>query len=226
MRLEQEAIFANAGQAVHVAFLVMGQEPSGDAPFRKALIRAMESIRLDNEEQREWLEQLRGAGSGLVNFSGLRGEEIRAQCAMITQAVRTKLPDAERWVLQAKYGQVEYEDIDLGDKQLPPTEQPRVQRRYAFSPERIAAIKGLSDWFAPMFPRMNPLAIDFMLGRMYARHKKIEISSRDLATQFGGNYKQYLRATSKMKAHLTQLEALAVARLEPLFVENGVCCKN
>lgn len=225
MGLEQQGIFENAGQAVHVAFLIMAQEPAGDAPFRKALIRAMESIRLD-DVQRGWLEQLRGTASGSVNFDGLRGTEIRAQCAMITQAVRTKLPVMERWVLEAKYGQVEFEDIDLGDKQLPATEQPRLQRRYAFNAERIAAIRGLSDWLAPLMPKVNRMAIDFMLGRLFANHKRIEISCRELATQFGGNHTTYVRATAKMKEHLRQLEMQAVARLEPLFMKNGVCCKN
>ena len=52
VKFENEAIFESAGQAVHVAYLIMGQEPSGDAPFRKALIRAMESIQLGSDEQR------------------------------------------------------------------------------------------------------------------------------------------------------------------------------
>ena len=224
--IDQVAIFQNVGQAVHVAFLIMGQEPAGDAPFRKALIRAMESIRLDSDVQREWLDQLRGTASGMVNFGGLRGTEIRAQCAMITQAVRTKLPEIERWVLEAKYGQVEFEDIDLGDKQLPATERPRLQRRYAFNAERIAAIHGLSDWLAPLVPNVNRFAIDFMLGQIYANHKRIEISTRDLAAQFGGSHMIYFRASGKIKHHLRQLEAQAIARLEPLFVENGVCCRN
>ena len=161
-----------------------------------------------------------------MNFAGLRGTEIRAQCAMITQAVRTKLPEIERWVLEAKYGQVEYEDINLGDAQLPPTERPRLQRRYAFSAERIAAIKGLSDWLAPLLPAIKPLAIDFMLGRLYANHKRVEISSRDLAGQFGGNQMAYVRGDAKMKYHLRQLEEQALSRLEPLFVQNGVCFRN
>jgi len=223
--IEQGAIFQSAGQAVHVAFLIMGQEPAGDAPFRKALIRAMESIQLDGQ-QRDWLDQLRGASGGSVNFAGLQGAEIRAQCAMITQAVRTKLPAMERWVLEAKYGQVEFEDIDLGDKQLPATEKPRLQRRYAFNAERIAAIHGLSDWLAPLVPNVNRFAIDFMLGQMYANHKRIEISTRDLAAQFGGSHMIYFRASGKIKHHLKQLEAQAIARLEPLFVEHGVCCRN
>jgi len=221
MEVEQQGIFENAGQAVHFAFLIMGQEPAGDAPFRKALIRAMESIRLDVGQQ-HWLDQLHGERSGSVNFEGLRGTEVRAQCALITQAVKTNLPEIERWVLEAKYGQVEYEDVDEGDRQLPPTEHPRVQRRYAFSAERIVAIKGISDWFAPMFPRIKPLAIDCMLGRMFANHRKIDISVRDLAESFGGNHMKYFRASFKMKNHLRKLEELAMARLEPIFLEQGV----
>jgi hypothetical protein len=218
---EEQAIFANAGQAVHTAFLIMAQEATQDAPFRKALIRAMESIHLD-VGQRHWLDQLRGEGSGTVNFGGLSSGDIRAQCAMITQAVRTKLPHIEMWVLQAKYGQTDFEDIDQGDGQLPATSEPRVRRRFAFSAERINAIKGLSSWFEPMFPRIKPLALDCMLGRMYANHKKIDISSRDLAANFGGNHTKYLRASYKMKNHLRQLEENAMARLEPIFIEQGV----
>jgi hypothetical protein len=221
--LEQDAIFENAGQAVHVAFLIMAQEATQDAPLRKAIIRAMESIKLE-PNQRHWLDQLRGVGAGTVNFSGLSGSEIRAQCALITQAVKTNLPAPEMWVLQAKYGQTDFEDIDQGDRQLPATRVPRTVRRFAFSAERIAAIKGLSDWFVPMFPSIKPLAIDCMLGRLFANHKKLDISSRDLATSFGGNHTAYLRASRKMKDHLRILEQQAIARLEPIFIEQRVSC--
>lgn len=218
---EEGAIFGSTGQAVHVAFLVMAQEATQDAPFRKALIRAMEATRLDQGQQ-HWLDQLRGEGGGSCNFSGLSTGDVRAQCALITAAVRTKLPAVEMWVLQAKYGQTDFEDVDHGDRQLPPTEQPRVRRRFAFSAERIDAIKGLSDWFVPMFPRIKPFALDCMLGRLFANHKKLDISSRDLAAQFGGNHTKYLRASYKMKNHLRQLEDNAIGRLEPVFVAHGV----
>ncbi|NML62257.1 hypothetical protein HHL21_14465 [Massilia sp. RP-1-19] len=312
VELGQEAIFENAGQAVHVAFLVMAQEATQDAPLRKALIRIMESIKLDSGNQRHWLDQLRGERSGTVNFDGLSPGDIRAQCALITQAVKTNLPEIERWVLQAKYGETEFEDIPadsvsdalnvalaeaetkardacdhvaqerkrfaaacdvpwialtraarpgqpaefqtaragfsaanhalaeaesmvqaarvaldragaprLGDRGPAPVGAVS-RRRWAFSAERIESIKGLSDWFAPMFPRIKPLAIDCMLGRMFANHKKLDISSRDLAQQFGGNHTQYLRASWKMKNHIRILEANAVARLEPVFIKHGV----
>ncbi|NHZ84108.1 hypothetical protein F2P44_33360 [Massilia sp. CCM 8695] len=220
--MEQEAaIFESAGQAVHVAFLVMAQEAMQDAPLRMALIRMMESVKLENG-QRHWLDQLRGTRSGAVNFGGLTGGEVRAQCAMITQAVKTKLPAVEMWVLQAKFGETEHEDVELGDRQLPATAAPRVTRRFAFSAERIAAIKGLSDYFQPQFPHINPFAMDCMLGRLYANHKKLDISSRDLAAQFGGNHTKYLRASHKLKNQLRILEQQAMARLEPTFIDHGV----
>lgn len=313
-KLEMEAIFGSTGQAVHVAFMVISQPAMQAAPFRKALIRAMESIRLEGY-QREWLEQLRGAPSESVNFGGLSGDEVRVQCVMITQAVQ-HLPAAEMWTLQAKYGYVEFEDVpsedltgqqlqdalerahtevgtareklDLARQDLDDTREQHLQyqgrvapaaieesvrtryyaarddvrdssaallraestvrqieiivsrangttladgggaaagtsgRRFAFSAERINAIKGLSDWFQPMFPRIKPLAIDCMLGRLFAKHKEIGISFRDLAGSFGGNAMVYQRASFKMQNHLRQLEQLALAHLEERLVKDGV----
>lgn len=203
-----EAVFATAGQAVHVAFIILAQEAQQDAPLRKALIRAMESVKLSGN-QLDWLDQLRGASSGSVNFGGLDGNDVRAQCAMITQAVRTKLPAPEMWALQAKFGQTDFEDVDG-------------LRRYAFSAERITAIKGLADWLAPSFAQINSFAMDCMIGKIYANHKKIEISFRDLAKSFGGNHMTYARAFKCMRSRLLALEAVAIGRLEPHFFAQGV----
>jgi|GEM_PF-1695142 len=306
---EERAIFENAGQAVHVAFLVMSQPAMQDAPFRKALIRVMESIKLVDGNQRNWLDQLRGERSGNINFEGLSGADVRAQCALITQAVVTNLPPIERWVLQAKYGRTDFEDFpaEVGEQAIVALERVRAdvltvrdrlsaaqarlspwtpgggaasrelfeqarddvkalraqleealrleqrvqvayeqstsvrsldngpapkaeggagRRRFAFSPERIQAIQNLTDYFAPMLPRINTLAIDCMLGRMFANHKKIEISTRDLADQFGGSHMKYMRASCKMKNHVRVIEQSAVARLEPVFIEHGVVARS
>lgn len=207
MEQGQQGIFQDGGQAVHVAFVVMGQEASHGTPFRAALLRVMEQSTLD-AGQRHWLDQLRGDRAGTVDFAGLSTLDVRAQCALIAQAIK-KLPEVEMWVLQAKYGQTDFEDV-------------KGCRRFAFSAERITAIQGLSKWMAPMFSRIKPLALDCMLGRMFANHKKIDISARDLAEQFGGNHTKYVRASFKMKNHLRQLEDQALARLEPYFAENGL----
>jgi hypothetical protein len=309
-----DAIFANVGQAVHVAFLVMSQPAMQQAPLRKALIRAMETIKLEGY-QLEWLEQLRGAPSENVNFGGLSGDEVRAQCVMIKQAV-AHLPDPERWALQAKYGYVEYEDatpdsamaqqmanalerantsasvardvLRSAREELDTAREDYLQargrlsspaadesvrcryeaardavqdaskaaheaealarqiqiivdradgvtiahgglpagageeRRFAFSAERIEAIKGLSDWMHPMFPEVKAMAVDCMLGRMFAQHKKVSISVRDLAANFGGNHMTYQRASTRMKDHMRQLEERALERLALRLINDGV----
>lgn len=204
-----DAIFSNAGQAVHVAYMIMAQDAQQDAPLRKALMRMMESASSLGEEQRAWLEQLRGSSSKRVNFAGLSPLEVRAQCALIVHAVAHKLPRTEMWALQARYGHTDMEDANG-------------VRRFAFSAERIAAIKGLSDWMAPSFPAITPFALDCMVGKLYADHKKMQISFRDLAKSFGGNHMRYARSFDRMKQRLHELELVALDRLEPYLREQGV----
>lgn len=204
----EAAVFENVGQAVHVSFLIMAQEAKQDAPLRAALIKAMESVVLSGR-QRCWLDQLRGASTGSINFGGLDGNEVRAQCAMVLQAVKHRLPATEMWVLQAKYGETDFEDVDG-------------KRRFAFSAERIDAIKGLSMWFRPLFPTLNPLAIDCMLGRLFANHKKLDITVRDLAASFGGSRMTYQRASKKIQDNLRNMEDIAYKRLAEIFVKDGV----
>lgn len=208
MEVKDEAVFENVGQAVHVSFLIMAQEAKQDAPLRAALIRAMESVVLSGR-QRCWLDQLRGTSTGSINFGGLDGNEVRAQCALVLQAVKHRLPVTEMWVLQAKYGQTDFEDVDG-------------KRRFAFSAERIAAIKGLADWFRPMFPALNGMAIDCLLGRLFANHKQLDITVRDLAKSFGSHHMTYQRASARMQDHLRELEEKAYIRLAPSFVADGV----
>ena len=208
MEVKDEAVFENVGQAVHVSFLIMAQEAKQDAPLRAALIKAMEQVVLSGR-QRCWLDQLRGASTGSINFGGLDGNEVRAQCALVLQAVKHRLPATEMWVLQAKYGQTDFEDVDG-------------KRRFAFSAERISAIKGLADWFRPMFPTLNGMAIDCLLGRLFANHKQLDITVRDLAKSFGSHHMTYQRASTRMQAHLRELEQMAYLRLAPSFVADGV----
>lgn len=207
--MNKDAIFSSAGQAVHVAYMITGQEAPQDAPLRKMLIRMLESAANPGSEQRAWLEQLRGQSSRRVNFAGLSPLEVRAQCALIVHAVKSKLPRMETWALQARYGHTEMED-DQGN------------RRFAFSAERIEAIKGLSDWLAPSFPAVKPFAVDCMIGKLYANHAKMEISFRELAGNFGGNHMTYARAFDKIRSRLRELEQVALDRLEPYLREQGV----
>lgn len=209
MESSDSAVFESAGQAVQVAYLILAQEAQQDAPLRKALIRVMESVRLVSAGQRAWLDQLRGTPSGTINFSGLGMGDVRAQCVLVIRAVATKLPAPEMWALQAKFGHTEHEDVDG-------------RRRFAFSGERINAIKCLSDWLRPSFPGLNGFALDCMLGKLYANHKRMEISFRDLARSFGGTHPTYSRAFVRMKVMVRDLEQLALVRLDVHLREQGV----
>ncbi|WP_147375763.1 hypothetical protein [Noviherbaspirillum cavernae] len=209
-------IFETTGQAIYVAFQIHGSEQQ-DSTMRKALIRVMESINLQSDEQSEWLAQLRGTrADSTVDFEGLSSNDIRAQCALIMSAIHALLPQAEIWALQAKYSRTDYEG-------------PIESRRYAFSKEKAAAIRNVARWLAERralecVPR---LALDCMVAKFYANHKKTEISFRQLAIEFGGNHMSYARAFPKVKALLKPLEAMAIARLQPHFEEQGiVACQS
>lgn len=204
-------IFETTGQAIHVAFTILAEDAQQDCVLRKALIRMLEQI----DPHCGWLEQLRGSPSETVHFGGLNSYDVRAQCALIMVAVRTRLPKTEMWALQAKYCKTDFEG-------------PRESRRYAFSKEKIDAVKGLSEWLAESkaFGGIPLLAIDCIVAKYYARHKKTEISFRELAKSFGGNHMQYARAFPKIKARLKPLEDMAVERLRPYFEEQGIVARQ
>lgn len=203
-----EPIFRDVGQALHVAYLIMSVEAQQDSPFRKALIRVMSDVTL-SEAQNDWLIQLRGESSSTVNFGGLSSNDVRAQCALITLAVRSKLPNTEMWALQAKFGHME-------------TEGAKEKMRIALSMERIVAIQALSRWLVPLFSGINVYAMDCLIAKVYANHQKTTISFRDLAAAFGSNHMTYSRAFPKIKAHLQVLENMGMMRLEPYFIEQGI----
>lgn len=203
------AIFNSVGQALHVAFLIMSIEAPQDSPTRKALMAMMSLADHLSDEQCDWFAQLQGQSSGTVNFEGLSPSDVRAQCALILSSVRTKLPDPERWAVQAKFGHMN-------------TEGNSSTRRYAFSSERIDAIKNLSSWLQPTFTSISSLALDCIVAKAYADHARTSISFRDLANSFGGSHMTYKRRYLEVKDHLQRLELRAQDRLQPLFQSQGI----
>ena len=63
-------------------------------------------------------------------FDGLTKDQIHAQCGWIRETVIDRLDEWEAATIRARYGLTEYEDV--GGK-----------RRFAFSPDRLDAIKSL-----------------------------------------------------------------------------------
>ncbi|HVL76317.1 MAG TPA: hypothetical protein VM406_09890 [Noviherbaspirillum sp.] len=167
----------------------------------------------------QWLDQLRGTPSSTVNFEGLSANDVRAQCAMILAAVRTKLPEPEMWAIHAKYAATEHEETG------PRLASGEVRaRRYAFSAMKIHAIEQLVGWLVQTSAlREVPLAaMKCMVAKFYSNHAKVEISFRALAQEFGGNHMLYARTYKQLVVLLRPLEILAVRRLEPYFLQQGI----
>lgn len=208
---EATAIFENTGQAIHVAFTIMAEPAQQDSMLRKSLVRLLDAMPSLSPRLTAWFEQLRGTPSDTVHFDGLSSYDVRAQCAMILLAVRTRLPEPEMWALQAKYAKTDEERIEK-------------KVRYAFSPEKAAAIRGLSHWLVQtsVFESVPLAAMDCMVAKFYAHQKNIEISYRTLAKTFGGSRMTYARAFPAVKKLLRPLEEMAIMRLEPYFAEQGI----
>ncbi|MBR8434807.1 hypothetical protein KDW37_29010 [Burkholderia cenocepacia] len=195
------AIFQSTEQALHVSFLVMSVPAMGDNKFRKFLIQMLESASDDGlsdwdiKTKGKWLEQLIGTPSGTIDFSGLNQLEIRGQCAMITAAVRDRLPSTESAALLARYG--------IGD------DQQKGIVRLALHARRSCGL--------------GVRACGKLTARHYLpTSRRDSLSFRDLADEFKVTKDKMHRAAIWMTKHYSALERLAVSRLDPQFKAQGV----
>lgn len=209
-----ETVFMDTRQALSIAYMVASLEPRQPAPFRKALIQAMECQDHLTGIQAAWLHQLRGTPSeSTVNFGGLSSDEVRAQCSAVISAVNSKLPAPEQWAVRARFIPVEFEDIREGESR---------GKRFFYSRERVESIQHLSRWLPATLCTVTGLARDMLTARVYADGEKLAISFRDMAISFGGNHMTYARAYPKVRARLWELEKVAVDRLAPYFERTGL----
>jgi hypothetical protein len=215
MEIATDAVFETAGQALYVSYLVMAHEARQGTPLRNAILRIMDDLQHPTKRQQEWMDQLRGdKGSSTVNFDGLSPDEVRGQCAMVTQAVKDHLTSIERSVIEARYIPVAEEDL-IRDGQ-------RVRRMY-FPATRVAAMAAITDYLrAPRLMHLPYEAIKMMIGRLYSGETKMQISFNDLAMEFGGHMAQYKRANVILREALEGIEQKAMVRLTTLFISTGL----
>lgn len=209
-----ETVFADTRQALAMAYMIAALEPRQPAPFRKALIQAMECQEHLTGMQEAWLTQLRGSPSeSTVNFGGLSSDEVRAQCSAVISAVNSKLPEPERWVVRARFIPTAIADVQ---------EDGERSKRHFFSRERVESIQALTGWMPAELCAVTGLARDMLTARVFADGEKLAISFRDMATAFGGNHMTYARAYPKVRDRLRELERVAVARLTLYFLRTGL----
>ena len=209
-----EAVFADTRQALAMAYMVTSLDPRQPAPFRKALIRAMECQDYLTGMQEAWLLQLRGTpADSTVNFGGLTSDEVRAQCSAVISAVNSKLPAPEQWVVRARFIPTEFEEMGEGGARV---------KRFFYSRERVESIQHLARWLPVGMRTVQGDALDLLTARVFADGEKLVISFRDMAANFGGNHMTYARAYPRVRARLLELERVAVGRLTPYFERTGL----
>lgn len=190
------AIFRSTSQALHFAFLIEAYEMSVESIMSKAIRHRMMECGI-------WRD-----APSTVDFCGLNALEVRAQCAMIRAAVRDRLPAPEAWAVQARYG---VNEIVLEDG----------ERRPVFSRGRYDSIQSLSNWIAPSLRGMNVMAIDLLVARA-VDGKVADVSFRQMAEQLGMSKSTWHRALADVRARLRGLENMAIDRLSPAFIADGL----
>jgi hypothetical protein len=189
-----EPIFRSTGQAVHFAFVIEACDAAIDSPMGIALRRIMKAMGV-------W-------DSGTppsIDFGNLSPMEVRGQCAMIRAAVHDRLPDLERWAVQARYGiRVARRDGD------PPV----------FSRDRWAAIRSIGAALAPALDVEAQAATLLVARAIDAR--TCHITVRRMVEDFGRSAMFWSRAARTVRDRLYALENSAFDRLEPSFIADGL----
>lgn len=222
-------IFKSIHQALHVSFLVMSVEARQDSPMRGVLLQMLGNAESLTARQREWMHELLGVGGGgTINFGGLTPDEIRGQCAMVTKAVEHHLPEPGMHVIRARYIPTEIEEV-AGDVFLVDTfgtcRQSKANRFY-YSQPRVDSVKWLASWGYARCAGIKLEAMDYMVAKVFAERKEVEISFRDMAATFGGNHLRYYRAYPKLKECMKELEKRAIDRLTVHFESTGLVASN
>lgn len=190
------AVFQTTGQALHLSYLMLSLPATEKNAMRIALIQAMEFTPKLNYRQAQWLDQLRGTPSGTVDFGGLTMLEVRGQCSIVTSAVNSRLPTAERGAILARFG--------VGEEKA---EGVKLLMRYA---RRACGI----DAFGPVY---------LIAARHYIPKVRREgLSLRAIADKHGLTKHAVETAALWMAKHFASLEMLAMQRLQAVFLADGL----
>lgn len=148
----------------------------------------------------------------VVFFDGLTNEQVHAECRLIRETVVRCLPRLEAATVRARYGLTEYEDLASGE------------RRFAFSADRVDAIKALSDCMRAEFDILTEGECDMLVARVFANVKETTpITLRAIAAQFGRSHVHYHNYFHAIDDRLYHLEMRALDTLTDVFADRGTC---
>ncbi|CAJ0698761.1 hypothetical protein [Ralstonia holmesii] len=191
------AMFNDTTQALHVSYLVLSLPPRQKAPFRNMLIQLLEAIEFPTAAQERWLAELRGV-AGPFDPDRLTMDEFRAQCAMVTDAARTRLPAPEYAAILARFGH--------GPEKL------QGCKRLAVFARRSSGLTALT------------LLLEMTIRHYLSKEERAreDLTFRALGERHHVSKDKVFRAAKWMEQNFRSLENLALARLEPKFISHGL----
>jgi hypothetical protein len=211
-----DAIFESVEQALHVSFMVISLPSRQKNTFRLALIQALEQVGDLTNRQQATLEYLRGTRTeSTINFEGLNGDEVRAQCAMVVAAVRDRLSTDERnaiWLRYARGIPARPRGAGLAaDAGVPP------------SKEWKQAIFEVANRFRKEEGVLSREAIMAVIaGHAFPHQRETDFSYVNIARATGANERTLRRTAMTVRKWLRLYESSAVCTLEPIFSAHGV----
>lgn len=153
--------------------------------------------------------------AGTINFDGLSGDEIRAQCAMVVGAVRDHLLKPERNAVWLRYA--------CGMPARPASATRAADPGIPPSAEWKRALVEMRTYLRPSLTVTNGKAIMALIaGHSQARLRQDGLSYREISEETHVTVRTLERNAQIVRKRLAELEREAVKRLTPLFERNNV----
>ncbi|MDR5757886.1 hypothetical protein [Caballeronia sp. LZ035] len=186
----------------------MAEYPAIDAgATRRALVTIAAVRPARSRIQADWVRELIGHPSRVVDLSGLTRLEARAQCALVRKAVTCRLSHAEAYAIIARYS-------------LTPSEKQMGVSGLVAHVSAISRASHHADIFAD--PLANPVW-DLLWRRYLPPRYGDGLALREIARRTHTSKSTLSRRAAELDVMLDELEWRALGTLEQSFVSEGLC---
>lgn len=145
-----------------------------------------------------------------ISFAGLSDQEIRGQCSLIRASVEHHLPGPENWSVRSKWGATE---IERGPD--------RAIIRACFTRDRIEAMTRMAEYAEASLAQSRTTCL-WLIARVCAESDEVRPTLRQIEEASGCPKSTAERAEKRIKRMLSTFTNLAVDRLTPLFLRDGL----
>jgi hypothetical protein len=194
----ENPIFKSAAQAVFFAYMMHGLPVRRTSGLQRAIWQATEGLGFKEK-----------VAIGSINFNGLDDLEVRGQCAMIRLHVETLPHKLASYALQSKFGLTQMSEMNG-------------QKRMAFSPEKIEAMRALTAILSAQFDGLSQTALMLLIARCCADADSLKPTLREIAKATSISKSTLFRKEADVAKAVFKLVALGLDMLEPTWRKDGL----